>query len=326
VLLVAGTEASVDPRVLEGHLMVPLRLLAPALYQAQRVERLHRLATVSEERERTLFRNHRLYRRLTPPGFGEGAEEVERTAREGREQAQPVLAGEVPGLTQALSQGKPALLEAMGRYYDRVQQALALHQGTLERILHRQWIASYPPHGDGALWGAQTLYQMLLGLREEAGEAGVILPPTGLGLHVGNVLRGALPAGERLAPYLVGGGVRTASRLSAMSIAFRCGMLVSQDLVEALEAPEHFDLRHLGKLRPAPGEGRLDVYELFSVREEAVRAPMQNLQGVWQEALREYQLGRWKQAAGAFGEYIARLPQDRPARFFLRQCRQRYRG
>ena len=82
----------------------------------------------------------------------------------------------------------------------------------------------------------------------------------------------------------------------------------------------------MGKLRPAPGESRIEVYELYSVRDEEVRAPMRALQGVWEEALRHYQLGQWRRAAGVFGHYLARLPQDRPARFFLRQCRQRAPG
>jgi class 3 adenylate cyclase len=238
----------------------------------------------------------------------------------------PVLAGEVPGLTDPLGLGKADLMQALRWYFGRVDQALALHGGALQGIGHGSWFAHFSSGPDRVLWAVQTMYQMLLGLREEASEKGEAMPPTGLGVHLGPVVSGALPAGEALAPFSVGSGMRTASRLASMSIKLRCGILVSQAMVDSLEDPDRFDLRHLGKLRPAPGESRLDVFELFSVREEQVLAPMRTLQGVWDEALKEYRLGRWNKAAGGFDRYIARLPHDRPARYMLRQCRQRERA
>jgi len=53
---------------------------------------------------------------------------------------------------------------------------------------------------------------------------------------------------------------------------------------------------------------------------------MRQLREVWEEGVRDFQRGRWQRAAGAFHRYAERLPQDRPARYFLRQCRQRAAG
>ena len=304
----------------------PLRLLAPAIHGAWRAEAARAELAATTERAEALQREARLYRRLAPPGLPVRAEDLEPALREGLERTLPVLVGEVPGLGQQPARGGDGPMPALRHYFERVQHGLALHEGILARVSLPQWVATYPASVDGALWGAQTLYQLLLELRDEATALGIGLPPTGLGLHVGKVLWGALPAGEALTPVLAGEAIRCAGRLAAMSISLRCGILVSQHTVQALGDPSRFDLRPLGKLRPVPGEPRLDVFELYSVREPEVVAPMRSLQPVWDEAPREFQLGRWRSAAGGFHRYAQRLPLDRPARFFLRQCRQRAQG
>ena len=331
LLLVIHTDATASGGDSAGkagmrELTEPLRIWAASVYHAWRVESLERKEAQLQSREQGLVQTTRFYKRFLPPGLGEGEEETARIVREGRETVLPVLAGEVPGLTDPLGLGKADLMQALRWYFGRVNQALALHGGTLHGIGHGSWFAHFSSAPDRVLWAIQTMYQMLLALREEASDKGEAMPPTGLGLHLGPVVSGALPAGDTLAPFSVGSGMRTASRLASMSIKLRCGILVSQALVDQLEEPEHFDLRHLGKLRPAPGESRLDVFELFSVREDRVLAPMRSLQGVWDEALKEYRLGRWNKAAGGFNRYIAKLPHDRPARYMLRQCRQRERS
>jgi len=300
-----------------------LRILTPAVYHLHRLEEERRGFSREREQRSRLAGDLQMLRALLPPGLGGSAGEIGEAVSRGVERVAPFLVGEVPGLGQPLGLGKDELLRTLRFYFERINHGLEMHQGALAAIHHRHWVAHYKGAADSALWGAQTLYQMLLSLREEAADQGLTLPPTGLGLHMGNSLWGALPSGERLAPFVLGGGVRDAARLAAMSISFRCGILVSQSLVEALEDPERFDLRHLGKLRPAPGESRIEVYELFSVREETERDPMRSMQPVWEEALRAYQMGSWHTAAGRFNAYIAKLPHDRPARYFRRQCRER---
>ena len=326
VLLVGERVGLLPPGTIDSALLEPLRLIAPALHAARRAEGLAGELAGHGERTDVLRREAQLYRRFLPPGLPARAQDLEAVLEQGVQRRAPVLVGEVPGLGLAQGDDGPAPAALLRRYFERVQHGLSLHQGTLARIGHEQWSATYPASVDGALWGAQTLYELLLELREEATAEGWPLPPSGLGLHLGDVLWSAVPAGDALAPALTGTGIRTAARLAAMSISFRCGILVSQHTVEALGDPRRFDLRHLGKLRPAPGDERIDVYELYSVRGADVVAPMRSLQGVWEEALREFQRGRWRTAAGAFHRYMERLPNDRPARYFLRQCRQRAQG
>ncbi|HEX9843091.1 MAG TPA: hypothetical protein VGC20_10090, partial [bacterium] len=307
----------------EQELLAPLRLLAPMVHAVWRGGRAAAAAEAGARRVAVLEREVREARRWMPPAGPGRPDEIAQGLRSGIQRALPVLAGEAPGLLPA---GAAADAELLRGYYEQVQHGLALHSGTLARVQHQGWVATYPGAVDGALWGAQTLFQFLLKLRDEGAATGAPVPPTGLGLHLGPVLWSAVPAGPALLPLLTGSAIRTATRLAAMSIGLRCGLLVSDATVAALADRSRFDLRPLGRLRPAAGEPRLEVFELYSLREPEEVEPMRRLQAVWEEGVREFQRGRWERAAGAFHRYAQGLPQDRPARYFLRQCRQRASG
>jgi len=96
--------------------------------------------------------------------------------------------------------------------------------------------------------------------------------------------------------------------------------------VESLERQAAFDLRPLGMMRRSPGEERVAVHELFSVREPEVVEKMRSLREVWEEALHHQQHGHWAEAVEGYRRYLAGLPDDRAARQFLRVCRQRMEG
>ncbi len=107
-----------------------------------------------------------------------------------------------------------------------------------------------------------------------------------------------------------------------MCRTFRTGVLVSDQTVQALEDVNPFLLRSLGLFRIAPGEKRIGVYELYSGRPAEIAQAMQAHQGAWNAAMRHYRMGQWNEAAQGFQAYLTHLPQDRPARHFLRECRQ----
>lgn len=315
-------------QALDAALGEPLNLLAPAIHAAWRADADRAALALAQARADGLERATGLYRRLLPPAAPREAEALAAALEDGVERTLPVLVGKLPAAGFRMSSGTAgdAAWSLPRHYVAQLHHGLALHQGALERLEERRWVATYPAGVDGALWGAQTLYQLLLELREGTADGGPALPPTGLGLHCGQVQWAALPAGEALLPLLGGAAIGTAARLAAMSIALRCGILVSQHTVRALEHPDRFDLRPLGRLRPMQGEPRTEVFELYSVREPDVVAPMRSLQPVWAEALLDFQRGRWRSAAGGFGHYARALPQDRPARYFLRRCRLRAQG
>ncbi|MEE8395586.1 MAG: AAA family ATPase [bacterium] len=307
----------------EARLARPLRMIAPALHQARRADLLAAQRDALLEKETALLETTRQLERFVPAHLRAGPGAPADDGASGSESWSPIAFGQIFDLGDLARLGKKETMQQLGAYYEKVNEALALHQGLLERILGHQWVARYERGAENALWGTQTMYQLLLALQEERAARGMPLMKTGLGIHLGTVIGGTVETEQRIEPVLVGEGIQVAARLAEMCRTFRAGILVSEEAVQALETAAPFDLRSLGRFRIGPGGKKVGVYDLFSTREPAIRESMRARRGEWNAALRHHQLGQWQQAAELFRAYLARLPHDRPARQFLRQCRQR---
>ncbi|MBI3991766.1 MAG: hypothetical protein HY342_00720, partial [Candidatus Lambdaproteobacteria bacterium] len=296
------------------------RLLMPSLVRQRERQMLDQsLAATRSDLEQARAASQALQRYLPAYLRAHGAQLA---GDPGRAAACPVLFGQLFGLSlERLS--RVETLAALQAYYARVRNALALHHGELARILGTQWVGQFPGAPDSALFGVLTLNQMLLAFRDDQAAGLAAGLGTGLGLHQGALLGGTLDAGDHVEPVLLGEGMQVAQRLAAMSITFRTGALVSEELVQTLATPEEFDLRALGTYRVGAGEKRIGVFELFSLRAGATLEAMRSLQDHWREAIQRFRAGHWREAAEGFESYLAHLPHDRPARHFLRQCRQR---
>jgi hypothetical protein len=164
---------------------------------------------------------------------------------------------------------------------------------------------------------------LLSTLAQDQADAGLIPLRTGLGVHLGPVLAGTVAAAGRLEPVLEGEAVRAAQDLAKMAGQLRCGVLVSGDLAAGWEPSPDLALRPFGAMRLGAGERRIEVFDLYSVRPAETVAAMRAVQNLWEQAMRHFRLGEWDEAATLFRRYAARLPEDRPARYFLRRCRLR---
>ncbi|MDH4246889.1 MAG: AAA family ATPase [Deltaproteobacteria bacterium] len=325
----AGPPPEQEPR--EAFFLEPLQLLTPALLRALEEQKQEGVRDALRRRLERVEQENAHLRRFVPSTMTSGDNisqggEGETGLESGRERTLPVLSGELAGLAPLFELPAQAQLENLRGYFTRVEQALSLHHGQLHGAFNEQWTALFQRGAESALWGAQTLFQMLQDYREDQALRNRPAMITGLGLHLGDTLIGTIAAGERLNPLMAGEGVRTASRLAALCLDLRCGVLVSESMVESLERQAAFDLRPLGLLRRSPGEERVSVHELFSVREPDVVEKMRGMREVWEEALFHQQHGHWAEAVEGYRRYLAELPDDRAARQFLRLCRQRMEG
>ncbi len=323
LLLVSNEEAPPRHAAIASALARPLSLLAPVLLKARLAGEAAAQRDDALERWRISELANRRLNRFVPEHLRHAAESPRPAASAGEELRVPVVFGQLYDLARLSRLEKSETLAELQTYYRRIDEALTMHQGTLERVMGDRWIAKYPGGTESAVWGVLTLHQMLLTFRDELTAMGLPVLNTGLGLHLGDTLGGTVETDQHIEPILIGEGVQTASRLAEMCRTFRTGILISDEAVQALEDVSPFDLRSLGLFRTAPGERRVGVYELYSARKPEQRDAMRERQGEWNAAMSHYRRGEWKEGAQLFKSYLGRFPQDRPGRHFLRYCRQR---
>jgi hypothetical protein len=313
-----GSEDAPGAKLVEA----ALGMLAPAILKTRRIEQIEHERDAAIEKLHAAEASVEHLKRYVPHYLRKRSQaDGQWPLGEGEELWKPMVAGQIFDLTHLSRLGKSETLLELGAYYGKIGEALSLHHGSLERILGDRWIAEYDQGPENALWGTLTLHQILAAFQEERAAKGSPALRTGIGVHVGLTIGGAVETEQRLEPVLVGEGVQVAARLAEMCRTFRTAILVSDETVQALENVNSFLLRSLGLYRIAPGEKRIGVYELYSARPTEIAETMQARQPEWNAAMRQHRMERWAEAAELFKAYLTHLPQDRPARHFLRECR-----
>ncbi len=322
VLLLARERRALPAQRLETHLLAPLQAVAPALVRTLQAEDLRVEQAALQERQAELEQTEGRLRRFLP-GALDGTRPFPDRPGAAVEVELPVLAGRVQALSRLARLGAVEWSRALEAYFQRVGQGLELHQGLLDRTVGGAWWAHFPGGVNNALWSAHTLAGLLGSLAQDQADAGLVPLRTGLGVHLGPVLAGTVAVAERLQPVWEGEGVRAAQDLAEMAGQLRCGVLVSGEAAAGVEASPGIAVRPFGPMRLGAGERRIEVFDVYSVRPAETVAAMRALQEVWEQAMRRFRLGEWDEAAPLFRHYAARLPEDRPARYFLRRCRLR---
>jgi hypothetical protein len=323
VLLLAGEPRSLPAQRVESELSAPLRAVAGALAALLALDGARRELRDLAGRHAELKATEEHMKRYLPPPL-DGTRPFPAKPGAAIEVELAAVAGHVPWLRRLARLGASAWARAQETYWERVGHGLGLHQGHLHRIADAAWLAYFPGGAQSALWGAQSLHGLLEAFAEDQVAASSVPLRTGLGVHTGPALAGTVAVGDHLEALLEGDAARGARELALMAGHLRCPVLVSGDAI-ADGLPQGIALRALGTLRIAPGERRIEVFELYSARPAPIVAAMRELEEPWDTAIRHYRLGEWERAWPLFLQYAARLPEDRPARYFLRRCKMRRR-
>ncbi|MCZ6748661.1 MAG: hypothetical protein O7D96_05165, partial [SAR324 cluster bacterium] len=321
VLVAPGTPgADFDPEA-QGTLQRALRVIAPALRRARVAELVQAEEASLRDSVSDLERRLGHARGLTPRAFRGllEAHDGEPPAESLEVDGALVLSGQIRGLAVLSRQGHGRVRLALESYYRQVDEALALHHGHLEQTDQGGWIARFERGADSVLWAALTATQLLMAWQlQPNGDSDLA---TGFGIHTGRWVEAWIRTEHRIAPLALGPAAEVSSRLAELTFRYRTRILVSQAVVDGLAEPQRFELRPLGTLRLPQGGGRIGYHELYGTREAPERERMTERQSLWQAALQHYRRGEWRDAASGFRAYLADLPNDRPAKLYLRQCR-----
>jgi tetratricopeptide (TPR) repeat protein len=325
-LLLARPEPLADPDgSAEQELITALRLIAPSLHAAWLRENLNAARSGTERSVHSMERTLAFARRLLPEGLqpcldpGQANEAPEAV----RIPEAVVVAGKVLGWERHGASASAADLGTLRQYLEQVSEALALHHGRIERIGEGWWLARIRGAPESALWAAESVQALLSAWEAEPEREGEARLRTGLGVHLGAWVEWLAAAGERRDPLVLGNASGLALRLAERNFHFHTDVLVSDQVVQALAEAARFSLRPLGSLRLEPGAPRIKCHELFSTREPARREGMTARSGLWNRALAHYRAGEWMEAEVQLRDYLRDLPDDRPARLFLRACLRR---
>jgi class 3 adenylate cyclase len=284
-----------------------------------------RIAAANEERDRAQRRTieemsslNVAYARFVPRAFLDllGKDDVRDVyLGDGVEREMTVLFSDVRSFTtisEALSPG--ATFGFINGLLSRTGPIVREHGGIVDKYLGDAIMALFPGSTDEALRAAIALQHAVAAhnLERDGSGAPVVV---GVGLHRGSLMLGTIGESERMDGTVIADAVNVASRIEGLTKYFGAAIMVSESVRAALDDPENYAMRYLGRVAVKGKRHGIGVYEVLDGDPPQRRAAKVAQAGDFDAAVRAFVNGAFEQAATAFEALLACNPSDGAARY-----------
>jgi len=135
---------------------------------------------------------------------------------------------------------------------------------------------------------------------------------------------GTLGEPERFDMTVLSDSVNIAARIEGVSKIFGCSVIVSAELKRALQRPDTYHWRPLGKIRLKGRGAAVELYELLDSDEQS----SQKIASLdeFEAGLKAFKEGQFLKARLHFQAVVDDCPQDGPGKFYLARCQQMENG
>ncbi|MEO9825293.1 MAG: adenylate/guanylate cyclase domain-containing protein [Paracoccaceae bacterium] len=187
-----------------------------------------------------------------------------------------VLFADIMGFTKMCEKEPPnTVIQLLREYHNRLGQAVFANGGTLDKYIGDGLMATFgtprqtPNDAKNALECAMEMLDSLEMWNSERRANNQVEVRVGIGLSYGTVIAGDIGNDRRLEYSVIGDVVNVASRLEHLTRTMNSPLVVSDDLVTAIEAEGHADIPALSRLegkKSVQVKGRSSAVSVWTVR------------------------------------------------------------
>jgi signal transduction histidine kinase/class 3 adenylate cyclase len=227
-----------------------------------------------------------------------------------------VLFADIVGFTKILESMPPTETFAwLNRCYQIFGPEIRRAGGFIDKYIGDAVMALFPGSADDAIVAALSMRE---GLRALPGVK------IGTGIHWGQTMLGTLGEPERFDMTVLSDSVNIAARIEGVSKIFGCSVIVSAELKRALQRPDTYHWRPLGKIRLKGRGAAVELYELLDSDEQS----SQKIASLdeFEAGLKAFKEGQFLKARLHFQAVVDDCPQDGPGKFYLARCQQMENG
>jgi len=230
-----------------------------------------------------------------------------------------VLFSEIRGFTTLSEQLTPEqLVNLLNTYLTPMTDAVLRQGGLLDKYIGDAVMAVFgapvvrADHAERALRCAAQMHAELEALQPQFEKLGLKVA-IGVGINTGDMVVGNMGSRERFDYTVAGDAVNLASRLEGLTKVYGAFCLVSEATRRAV-GPE-FSFREVDLVQVKGKREAIAIHELLAApgRELARHREL----AACEEGLAAYRAGRFEEARGAFGRFLAANPEDPVARLYL---------
>jgi len=206
-------------------------------------------------------------------------------------------------------------------YLEQMSGVVARHHGMVNQLLGDGVLAFFTRPED-ALHAAVEMQECIRDFVVKRPGKTAIPIKIGIGLHTGEVIIGIVGSELSMDTGIVSDTVNAASRIEGLTKHFGVNILLSETVVEHLDARTRAGLRALGRVQVKGKREDIGLFECFSGDLAELRQPKTALLPDYHQALEHYFERRFPEAAEAFHALAQRHPADPVVQMYLQKATQ----
>ena len=216
------------------------------------------------------------------------------------------------------------LMNHLSDYFEELTSIIIANKGTIDKYI-----------GDAimAFWGAPVTdanhaynaCKTALLCKQKINELNSLWiknkkPPlhTRFGIHTGSTIVGNIGSSERINYSVLGDNVNIASRLENLNKIYGSAIIVTDSTKNSIKGS--FLFRDLGKVVVKGKTQFTNIYELIDEINPDLPEKTISMCDNFNKAMEIFNLKKWDEALKIFKEILKDNPQDKPTKFFIKQC------
>lgn len=233
-----------------------------------------------------------------------------------------ILFSDIRGFTTLVESLTPTQsLAFINTYLGRMEPNITRHGGFVDSYIGDAIMALFRSGPDAGLQAAIGMQHALQQLNLERAEQGLAPVVSGIGLNTGVVMMGTIGAEGRVRCGVIGDPVNVAARVESLTKTYSASILVTGELVERLEHPQHVQMRLIDRVMAKGKVEPLNLYEVLDGDTPPVRAAkLANRERV-QLAQEHYRKKEFAHALILFEQCRAEQPLDPLPKLMSDRCK-----
>lgn len=143
----------------------------------------------------------------------------------------------------------------------------------------------------------------------------------GVGIQIGTLMLGILGDKERLSQNVVSDAVNTAARLEGLTKTLGASIIISEDIVHAIDNINSYTYRFLGKVKAKGKNQAVSIFEILDGESEQLIARKKQTAEDFNNGLEYYRKACFQEAITSFTAVLDKHPEDKAAAFYFEQSR-----
>ncbi|MEM9215538.1 MAG: adenylate/guanylate cyclase domain-containing protein [Cyanobacteria bacterium P01_F01_bin.150] len=242
------------------------------------------------------------------------------------EREMSVLFADIRGFTAMSEKMSPEdTFQFINSFFGRMEPVIRNHHGFIDKYIGDAIMALFNAAADDALEAGITMLEKLADYNQHCVSQGEDSLEIGIGINTGTLILGTVGGHHRIDTTVISDAVNIAARLEEMTKHYGVSLLISQDTLDQLDAPEQYSIRLIDKVQVRGRTGFLNVFEVFDADSLEVRTRKLDTRHEFELALTFYHQQNFQEAIPRFKNCLDHNPGDRAAKIYLHHAQNEVR-